>query len=156
MDLASFTKTEKFKKIVYVVAGVVILLVVFQAGEFVGFHKAAFSYGMGDNYYRAFGREPLPRGLNDDFPNAHGATGKIVSVTLPTFVIEDQNHVEKVVRITNATLIRHLRDTATTTDLVPGGFAVVIGTPNSQAEIQAAFIRLLPPPPEMGTTTATH
>ncbi len=148
MDTKKLFESEAFQRSVIGVGIALAVLVVFQAGVFVGFHKAGFSYRMGDNYYRAFGvaQGPFPHEFVADFPNAHGAIGKIVSVQLPTFVIEEENHSEKVILLTGNTAIRRLKGVATTSDIVPGEFAVVIGAPNDNAEVEAALVRLLPPP----------
>jgi|SRR3989344_4521504 len=139
------------KKILYGIGIAVIALVIFQAGVFVGYHKAAFSYRWGDNYYRTFG-EPqkrfgreFPRG---GFSDAHGATGKIIKIDLPTFVVQGQDNIEKIVVIKNDTAIRRSRNAAQQTDLKIDDFVVVIGSPNDQGQIEAKLIRLMPPPPE--------
>lgn len=125
------------------------VLIVFQAGVYVGVRKAALSFNMGDNYYRAVGPANFPHGpFGEEFSEADGASGKIVSVTLPSFVVADRNG-EKVILVSDQTTIRRMRDTASSTAIVPGDSAIVIGEPNDNGEIQATFIRLLPPPPTM-------
>ena len=137
------------KKILYGIGIAVIALVIFQAGVFVGYHKAAFSYRWGDNYYRTFG-EPQKR-FGKDFPrggfsDAHGATGEIIKIDLPTLVVQGQDNIEKIVVIKNDTAIRRSRDTAQQMDLKIDDFVVVIGSPNDQGQIEAKLIRLMPPP----------
>ncbi len=151
-DIDSFLEKKSVLSAVIAIGAMVVLLAAFQAGVFVGIHKAAFSYRMGDNYYRAFGNPHTGMmGGNvffeEELPNAYGAAGKILSVTLPTFTIDDRG-VEKIILIENETQMRHFRDVATSSDLKPGDFAVVVGEPNEKSEIEAKLIRILPPPPE--------
>lgn len=149
MNIKKLFESVVFQKIIVGVGIALAVLVVFQAGVFVGFHKAGASYHMGDSYYRVFGDDsgPLPRELVADFSDAHGTAGKVVSVHLPTFIVEDKNQEEKVVAITDDTVIRRLRGSASTSAITAGEFVVVIGEPNEQSELQATLVRLVPPPP---------
>ncbi|MEI8130008.1 MAG: hypothetical protein WCG55_00700 [bacterium] len=127
-----------------------IIVVAFWSGMQVGFNKAAFSYKFGDNYYGTFGPGSGHHGpgvLSDDMSPSHGVSGKIVSLNLPTFVVADDDNVEKVVRINPDTVIRKLRTTITPDILQAGDFVVTIGSPNDKTEVSAKFIRVLPPPP---------
>ena len=129
----------------------IIALIIFQAGVFVGYRKASFAFRFGDNYYRTFGdrgSKPFHIPLKGDFIDAHGTVGKVISVHFPTFVIEGQDAVEKVVRINDETEIRRFRSAATSSDITVDGFVVVIGMPNENAEVEAKLIRILPPPQE--------
>ena len=161
MDLKTFTTTKSFTRVLFVLAGLVAVLAIFQAGIFVGYHKAAFAFGGGERYYQAFGDRRhggmMSGGMMFDrgFSDAHGAAGKILKVTLPTFVMEGNDGVEQVVSIENDTEIRKWRDAVKPEDLRAGDMVVVIGKPNAEAGIAARLIRLLPPPPEtlFGTTT---
>ncbi len=132
--------------------GVVVLLI-FSAGVSVGFHKASFGRAWGDNYERNFGMRPnRPMFGNDNFPNANGAIGKIIKITLPTIIIQDKNNTEKVVLIKDDTKIQKMMANIKATDLSIDDFAIVIGSPNTQGQIEAKFIRIMPigmpvPPP---------
>lgn len=130
----------------------VILLSVFQAGISVGFHRAGFSYHMGENYYRAFGdaeRGPGVGMMGDrGFSNAHGAIGRIIKLSLPTMTVLGTDNVEKVITTDQNTEVRRFRDEASVSELTLDEYVVVIGTPNENGEIVARLIRILPPPPE--------
>lgn len=142
--------SRAFHRILIGVGALLVLLLTFQAGIFVGYHKAAFSFRGGDNYYRTFDEKKDVRGgfpMMGDFPNAHGASGRIVSIQLPNIVIEDRDKVEKVVATNDRTVIRKFRGEAAMTDLAVGDIVVVIGNPNQNGQIDAEVIRLLPPPP---------
>jgi hypothetical protein len=81
---------------------------------------------------------------NDNFPNAHGAIGKIIKKELPTIIVQDKDNTEKVVLIKADTQIQKIKEKATQADLKIDDFIVVIGTPNEQGQIEAKFIRIMP------------
>ncbi len=125
------------------------VLLVFQAGMVVGERRATFSYGLGERYYRgAFGGRPkmMMGSGHDGFLEAHGAAGRIISVQLPTLVIEGPDAVEKVVLVNESTTIRRWRETVPASELKVDEFAVVIGAPNDEAQVVAKLIRLMPSP----------
>ncbi len=126
-----------------------ISLIILQAGMFVGFRKASFSYGLGDNFRPTFGGRyrgdfvGMPHG---GFVNAHGASGKIISVSGSTFILEDDDNVEKIVSMTTSTAVMRFRNAVPTTELKVGDFVVVIGAPDDQAQLEARLIRIMPGP----------
>ncbi|OGZ56585.1 MAG: hypothetical protein A3J04_01915 [Candidatus Ryanbacteria bacterium RIFCSPLOWO2_02_FULL_47_14] len=140
------------KKTSYTLSGILALIVallIFQAGMFVGYHKARFSYRMGDNFHRTFGERkggPLGGFGRGDFPGGHGTIGKIIKIDLPTLVIEDRDNVEKIITIKDDTTVRHFRESVKTSDLKTDDYVVVIGTPNDSGQIEARLIRIVPPP----------
>jgi len=162
----NFFKSKTFLRILYGIGIAVAVLLVFNAGMIVGFRKASFSYNFGENYYRAFGHRGMmdePDGIPgipgfpfDDLSGAHGAAGKIIKVSLPTFIIEDQNNVEKVIRLSDDSTIKLFRNNVGSTSISVGNFAVVIGSPNDKSEIDASFVRILPPPPEISTSSPSQ
>jgi hypothetical protein len=130
---------------------VIIALLIFSAGVTVGFHKASFGQAWEENYEHNFGmRSTNP--LFDNFPNASGAIGKIIKIALPTIIVQDKDNTEKVVLINDDTKIQKIKELVTLNDLTIDDFIVVIGNPNSQGQIEAKFIRIMPlgmptPPP---------
>ena len=133
----------------YGVGIVVVLGLIFSAGVSVGFHKASFGRAWGENYKNNFGM--MPGGPNfgfgkDNFPNAHGAIGKIIKIELPTIIVQDKDNTEKVILIKDDTQIEKMKDKIQTTDLKMDDFIVVIGSPNDKGQIEAKFIRLMPAP----------
>ena len=151
---------EKLKKIfeskilvgvLYGVGIVIIALIIFSVGVFVGFHKASFGRAWDNNYSRNFGMNnhggPLgsPE-MMDSFPNAHGVIGKIIKIELPTVIVADRDNLEKVVLIKDDTKIQKMRNDIMAADLKLDDFIVVIGSPNDQGQIEAKFIRLMPSP----------
>jgi hypothetical protein len=131
---------------ILVTAGIVIvLLLTFSAGITVGFRKASFGRAWGDNYERNFGMRPnRPMFGNDNFPNANGAIGKIIKIELPTIIVQDKNNTEKVVLIKDDTKIQEIMANIKMSDLALDKYVTVIGSPNSQGQIEAKFIRVMP------------
>jgi hypothetical protein len=141
----------KSRKVRYAVGSIVVLgflLLVFQAGVFLGYHRAIFSANLGDNYLRTFEGDASSTEYSSgffgrDFPGGHGAMGTVVKVNLPLIVVATPNNVEEIVRITDDTIIRHFMDSASSTNLVLGNTVVVIGFPNTNGEIEARLIRII-------------
>ena len=136
------------KKISYALAGLfalIVALLIFQAGMFVGYRKAKFSYRMGDNFHRTFG-ERKGGFVRGDFPGGHGTIGKIIKIDLPTLIIEDRDNVEKIIIIKDDTAVRRFRESVKSSDLKTDDYVVVIGTPNDSGQIEARLIRIVPPP----------
>ncbi|MFA5095494.1 MAG: hypothetical protein WC447_02460 [Candidatus Paceibacterota bacterium] len=124
---------------------IIIAMLVFSAGIFVGFRKASFGRAWGENYERNFGMRPNRSMFGEDnFPNAHGATGKIIKVELPAIIVQDKDNTEKVILIKDDTQIQKMKGEVATNDLKTDDFVVVIGNPNEQGQIEAKFIRIMP------------
>ena len=159
--MTDLKKVFQSKIVVKILCGIgiaIVALLIFQAGVFVGYYKAAFSYRWGDNYLSMFGGHRkgsfMGMGRDEDFPAAHGTIGKIIKIDLSTLVIEAQDKTERVVAINDDTIIRRFRDTIKTSDLKTDDYVVVIGSPNDKSQIEAKLIRLMPAPQEMmGTGT---
>ena len=149
VKIKELLQSAKFKKVLCRIAVIAVALIIFQVGVFVGYHKAAFSYRWGENYYRTFGGPGrhmlwgMPRG---EFSEAHGVAGKVIKVDLPTIVVESEDKLEKMILIKDNTIVVRFRDTVKPTDIKPDDFVVIIGAPNDQAQIEARLIRLAPPP----------
>jgi len=142
-------------RILYVIGIFIIVMLIFSAGIIVGFHKASFGHAWEENYEHNFGMIPnRPMLGEDNFPNAHGAIGKIIKIELPTIIVQDKDNTEKVILTKSDTQIQKLKENIPTTDLKIDDFIVVIGTPNQQGQIEAKFIRIMPagmpvpPPPQ--------
>ena len=123
------------------------VLAIFQAGIFVGFRKAQFSSGLGNNYYRVFSHPPrnfAGEFFFNDATGGSGAVGNIVKINLPTFLVSTPDNIEKVIRIGSSTIIHRFRGTIMPSELSPGDYVIVLGSPNNQAEIEAKLIRLVP------------
>lgn len=137
---------------------IIIALVSFAMGIFVGFHKARFSYDFGKNYERNF-MEPRP-GINGlggsmgmmgeklrdfegkGFRNGHGVAGAIISISDNSIVIKDKDNKENTVAVNDKTIINRGRDTIKIGDLKNDENIVVIGKPGDNGVINADLIRV--------------
>lgn len=169
---AGLARVKYFKRFLLILAGLAVLLSVFTAGVFVGMEKVRFSYGWRENYYRNFigGRGQTPLGLGvgirgqlgpggspppfvlfgrpplDDYFNAHGVFGEIISADTDTLVIKDKGNIEKNIALSARTIIKRHRADLKATDLKIGDQVVVIGSPNDQGQIEAKLIRVTDDP----------
>lgn len=143
-------ESKIFVGILYGIGIIIILALVFSAGISVGFHKASFGKAWGENYEKNFGMMGSPRdGFNfgkNNFPNAHGAIGKIIKVELPTLIVQDKDNTEKVILIKEDTKIQMMKNNISKTDLKINDFIVVVGSPNDGGQVEAKLIRIMPNP----------
>ncbi|MFA6273999.1 MAG: hypothetical protein WC662_02455 [Candidatus Paceibacterota bacterium] len=155
-ELEKVLKSKVLVKVLYIVGVVIIIGLIFSAGTFVGFHKASFGCAWGDNYYKNFGMGMSKIGqggpmknfgmMNDYFPNAHGVIGKILKIELPNMIVLDKDNFEKIIVIKNDTLVHQMREVVTVNNLKVDDFVTIIGSPNSQGQIEAKLIRIMPAP----------
>ena len=154
-DIKKVFESKIAFKILCAVGIVLVSLLIFSAGVTVGFYKASFGRAWGDNYERNFGMMPnRPIFGQDNFPNANGAIGKIIKITLPTIIVQDRGNTEKVVLIKDDTKIQEMASIIQPSDLAIDDFVVIIGSPNAQGQIEAKLIRIMPagmpvPPPPL-------
>ncbi|MBU0612227.1 hypothetical protein KKA39_01085 [Patescibacteria group bacterium] len=127
---------------------IVVIILIFSAGVSVGFHKASFGRAWGENYGRNFGMKPGgPHFLGrDNFPNAHGAAGKIIKKETPIIIVQDKDGTEKIILTNDQTKIQKMQKNIGVSDLKIDDFIVTIGSPNNKGQIEAKFIRLMPFP----------
>jgi len=151
MKLKNFLQSERSKHILAGIGIAVIALFIFQAGMFVGYKKASFSFRAGDNFYRTFGERGFQQNLPGmgmmDPTNAHGTIGTVASIILPKVVIADRDGVEKTILMDNKTDIRRFRDSIKPEEIKTGEMIMVIGEPNANGQIEARLVRIMPPPP---------
>lgn len=146
MNIKQFSQSHKATIGLLAIGAVVLMLASFSLGQYVGFRKASFAFQNGNNFYNTFGPHtggpmmPPP----PDFSDVHGSAGKVISLSLPTITIEDRDGTEKVIVLDDKTIIRRFRDTITPQDIVVGDQIVAIGDPNTQSQIAAKLIRILP------------
>ncbi len=148
MDIKKFSESKSVLKIVLIVLGILIVfLFVFKVGESVGIRKASFSCGWAQNYQRNFGG---PRGgfMGDfmgrdrELMNSHGMAGSIIKIDGNTLVVKGADNVEKIVLVTDRTMIRRNIETLKISDLKVDDQIVFIGRPDDQGQIQADLIRV--------------
>ena len=152
IDFNKIFQAKWFKVTVYAIVGIIIFLIGFKAGTFIGLRKAGFSYQWGENYHRNFGGPArgfmAPFMTEREYLNPHATFGKIIKIELPTIIIQGQNEAEKSVLIKDDTSIRRLSETIKSADLKVGDQVVIIGEPNNSGQIEAKLIRIMPPSDE--------
>ena len=149
-----FIKTKKpdiLKWIIIGLAGFVIIILVFSAGMFVGGMKARFSYRWAESYHKNFGG-PRSGFFNNwrsfpgrDFIEGHGAFGEIIELKDDGFVIKGRGDIEKVIIISEETIVRRGRETEKD-GLRIGEHVTIIGSFNEEGQIEAKLIRVFAPP----------
>lgn len=147
MTFKEFTQSKHFSKIIYIIGGLLVALVIFQAGIFVGYRNAAFSISWDKAHY-GNARDPksifAPFGRDMDDRNPHGAIGEVISVQFPTLMIKGPSGNEAIVLIGSTTSIRNMRNQASTSDIKIGDQIVTVGDPDEQGQIRATLIRIMP------------
>ncbi len=142
------------KNTLVLLCALVILLVVFQAGILVGYHKADFSKRLGNNYYRTFDMRGNEMGMSDrspismmgmNIPGGHGAIGKVIEINLPTFVVATPENIEKVIRVNDDSEVRRFKAAISPSEIKINDVVVIVGNPNDKAEIEARLIRIMTP-----------
>jgi len=141
-------------KVIKTILVIIIFLIIFRLGVFVGETKARFSFRWLENYQKNFAG---PRGgfINDwqklpfppgDILEAHGTFGKIIKINGEDFVIEGKGNVERIIKVSENTIIRsftNMNASLKLSDLKIGDYVMIIGSANEQGQIDAQFIRVL-------------
>lgn len=143
-------QSKYFRKSLWIGGILATLLLVFAAGQFVGFHRASFSYRWGENYYRNFtghDRDIRREVGGRDLIAGHGVFGSIVTIASTSLVIQGQDGIEKIITLAPDTVILRFRDRVDIAALKAGDTVVVIGTPMESGQIEARLIRMIPSPP---------
>ncbi len=146
MNLSTLFQSKTFRGMLYGIGIAIVLLLVFEAGVFVGYHKADFSFKWGKNYVENFtgmqqgmmGFEP--RGMM----NPHGVFGTVIKTDASSVVIKGPDGVEKIVLVKDDTSIRRDEAEIKLADIKTGENLVVIGSPDDKGQIEAKLIRVMP------------
>jgi hypothetical protein len=142
------------KWIIVGLLSIIVLVLVFGLGVFVGEKKAKFSYHWAENYHRMFAgpkagflgnlkMPPFPP--FDEFIEGHGTFGEIIKIEGNNLVVKGRGNVEKVIVVTEKTVIKSGRKDIKLSDLKIGDVIVIIGSPNDKGQIEAKLIRVFPP-----------
>ena len=88
-------------------------------------------------------------GTNKDFTNANGVFGQIIKIDPAAGIITVKrvDNVEKTVLVSSKTSIVLQRKNIKISELDVDDNIVVIGNPNSNGQIEASLIRVMPPLP---------
>lgn len=152
MDIKPYLKKYAFPLAIVAMIWLVVLLLAFKLGVSLGKRQAEFTCQWSENYHRNFGGPP-PGGFlqlldRDDQVQAHGVFGTVIQAATGSLIVKQNDGVEKVVLVGDDTVIQLLRQRVPLSEVHVNEWAVVLGEPNDQGQIQATFIRLLPPPPQ--------
>jgi len=149
MDKKKFIFANNLNILIILLGALLIVLISFKGGLMVGMRKADFSCGWGDNYHRNFGG---PKGGffrqfgNQEMMEADGTFGQILQIDAGKLIIQGPDEMEKIILITDQTVIKRFVETIKYSDLKIDDYVVIIGEPNRAGQIEAKLIRVLPPP----------
>jgi hypothetical protein len=147
-------KHDILKWIIVGLLAIVAIVLVFGLGVFVGEKKAKFSYLWAENYHRMYAgpKAGFLRSLRmppfptfDEFIEGHGTFGEIIKIEGNNLVVKGRGNVEKVIIVTEKTVIKSGREDIKFSDLKIGDVIVIIGSPNDKGQIEAKLIRIFPP-----------
>lgn len=153
-------QSKPFRIIILSIAGIIILVFVFGLGVFVGDKRAEFSFRWADEYHRNFGGPQNGffgdfMGMQNEFTNANGSFGQIIKIepssgsTQASITVKGADNTEKIVLVTDKTAIIYQRKNIKFSDLQLNESVVVVGNPNSNGQIAAGLIRVMPAMPAL-------
>lgn len=151
MNLNEIFVSKTLKKLLVTMACLVLALLIFQAGIYIGYRKAQLSYQWGENYHRVFGG---PRGgflqdlSGDDFVPGYGLVGTVIKLDGSTLIIKSTNDVERAVTLTDDTTIRRGTNNIGPRDIKTNTAVTIISAPNGDGTLQAKFVRVFDPSAE--------
>ena len=150
MDITTFLsslRSPKYESFLKYGGFVLIGLIIFIAGAYVGHRMTDFAYRWDANYSHEFAGPGSPFGPGgDDRPSMpHGTFGSVIGVNWPSFAIKGPREAERIVVIGTTTAIRYMHSYASTTDIHVGSMVVVLGEPDDEGKIVATLIRIMPP-----------
>lgn len=138
--MKNFLQSPKTRAILVIIAGAIVLLVVFAFGASVGYHRGLFASRFGRYYAANFYDGPVGKGTFI----SNGVAGDVIAVSSATIAVEDQDGDEQFVAVSPDTLIREANNTVMMQNMNVGDAVTVIGEPNGEGQIQARFIRVFP------------
>ena len=136
--------SQKDVRKILIGAGIVLLaLLIFHAGISVGSHRRVSPRNDAGWGFRAPGgfNIRMPRGYISD---GHGAVGAIESVASSSVSLKTRDGRMQTVLLTGATTVRNSAGYASSSPLSVGQQIVVLGTPDSDGNIVADLIRVMP------------
>ncbi len=155
MEFKEIIKSKLYLVITLSLAAVLVLVLTFGAGMYMGFHKARFSYQWGENYHKNFGgpRSGFLEGFGGkDLIDANGIAGQVIKVNpstnsgqAATLVIKGRDNTEKIILVKEDTAIMRFKESVKLSDIKTDDFIVAIGEPNDVGQIEAKFLRIMPP-----------
>lgn len=148
MQIHNFFNSRAFQITTWVVAGLILLSLVFHAGVRVGFSKASHSFERrGNPSFTPVGgrmREASPFMERGELGETHGVFGAIVSGEGDLYTIKDRNSESRLVLVGTTTPIMRGPERVERSALVPGEVVAVIGDTNDAGQVVARMIRIMP------------
>ncbi len=145
--ITNIIKSRWFVGTISIVVGLILILMAFWFGMYVGERRAGFARGWGDNYGMIFGQPRMgffPEPGENPIPRGFGNGGVVLKVEGNTIAIKGNDNVEKTVVVSNLTSIREGASSISADKINPGDSVIIIGDPNNSGQIQARFIRVFP------------
>lgn len=136
---------ENHSIIAIAIIALVLILVSFRLGVFVGQKQAEFSYRWGENYHQNFGG---PNGgfmqdlRGQDFIAGHGNVGRIIKKDSESLIIQDRDNIEKIIKVDPKTVIKNGRKDIKINELKIDDGIIVLGSPQDDGNILARLIRV--------------
>lgn len=143
----NFFESKIFGAILIIIAGLIILVFVFGLGVYVGARRADYSFRWAQAYHTNFGGPSggfLGGMVGQGFSVDNGVFGQIIKIDGQDLTINGQDNVERIILVSDKTPIRFQRQTEKLSDLKIGENIVAMGEPNSNGQIQAELIRIMP------------
>ncbi len=144
---------KNIRKILVGIGVLFLAVLIFHAGISVGSHRHVSPRNDASWGFRAPGgfNIRMPRGF---ISNGHGAVGTIQSVASSSVSLKTRDGRTQTVLLTGATTIKNSAGYASSSPLSVGQQIVVLGTPDSDGNIAADLIRVMPRDfPSMPRTT---
>lgn len=147
MNVEYILKSKSLRVALFLVGGLFLSVLVFHAGQVVGFRKAELSLGLlgGRGVYGYVDRQFLHEFAEREIVNSHGVSGVVVSVAEPFFIIQSNAGLEREVLVSGDTIIRRGPSVITLSDMQPTNRVVVLGSTEDTGALAAKFIRILEP-----------
>ncbi|MFA6105636.1 MAG: hypothetical protein WC725_03535 [Patescibacteria group bacterium] len=156
MDTNQQIKSKMLKWVIFGIAELALVAIVFRTGMMVGFAKANFNFSWGEQYHNMFGG---PRGGwiggrggmmggafdRDDFSPGHNVVGSVIKVSSSTIIVKGADNTEKLLSISEGTTIRKGGTNIKISELKENDRIVAIGSPSTTGQIEASFIRVFQP-----------
>jgi hypothetical protein len=151
MNIKQIFESKKYSTVILTLAALVLALVIFQAGFFVGFRKASFEARFGGQFVGRMGDVNMMYSpfIGNRGANPHGIVGVILSINMPKIMVKSEDGHEDTVSISSSTVVRQFRDNINADKLKINDNVIILGSPNEDGSINASLIRVIP----SGTST---
>jgi len=151
MDLNNFLQSKTFRMVFLCIAFFIMFILVFKFGVMVGTQKAEFSFMWAEAYHKNFsGPETGFFGnlVAEKFTNPNGCFGRIMQIMIfsksyTNLVVEDAGGIEKVIIVSDQTVIRKQSKNISASGLQVNDDIVTIGSPNPDGTMNAELIRVM-------------